>query len=118
MQLIAIHSIQRRGENDTLVAIAPKTVFDASGDEAAFLIAAGAARQVTGKAAATPTAPATEPDDTTRATPTAPDELAGMTKADLIRFAADNGVEIDEKASKADILETLRADLAAGDELV
>ena len=41
-----------------------------------------------------------------------------MTKADLIRFAADNGVEIDEKASKADILETLRADLAAGDELV
>jgi len=44
-----------------------------------------------------------------KAEPEAEDEFGGMTKAELVDYAKENEIDIDEGAKKADILEAIRA---------
>lgn len=108
MKLIAVHSIQRRDDKGRRETIAPKASFEADPAEGERLVKAGAAKKPA-KAKAEP-APAEDqgPGDV---------ELTEMTKAELVKFAEDNNIEVDASAVKAEVLNTIEAALA-GDDLV
>lgn len=117
MTMTAIHTIHRRDpKTGVLEEISPKHTFEpSSAAERDRLLVLGAAKDG-GKAAPKPAAK--EPEDEGGGGDNDTAKLDDMTKAQLVSFAKDNGIEIDASASKADVLETIKADLASGEDLV
>lgn len=111
MNLIAVHAIQRRDAKGLRDDIAPRAAFEASGDEAAYLLRVGAATKAPGQVIEGEAEPVSASDD-------ADVELTSMTKAQLVQFAKDHDIEIDASAKKDEIVDTLDAALRADDDLV
>lgn len=116
MKMIAVHLIQRRDAQGKRVEVAPRQEFESEGAEADFLLRSGAARKAGGTSSPSKAPP--EPVAEKKPAQAATGSVEGMTKAELVKYAADNGIEIDEKGSKQDILDTITADQTAGDDLV
>lgn len=113
MNLIAVHAIQRRNDKGQRADVAPGAPFEASGDEAAYLLRVGAARKAPGQTIEHDVEP--EPE---KAAGDSDVELTSMTVKQLVQFAKDHEIEIDETAKKAEIVDTIDAALRADDELV
>lgn len=136
-KLIAVHYLQLgSGVKGVIDEIAPGKAFMARDDEL-FLVERGAARKpradekdmtvvnravsTTGQAQVTKLAADDNDEGTDEGNEGSVEvDLADMTKAQLIEFAKAEEIEIDEKANKPVILETVQAALAArsGDGLI
>ncbi len=111
-QLIAVHEIQHRDDKGQKAVIAAGAAFETTPEQEAYLLRVGAAREAKGGASAPKVTeqPAAGTGDAA--------DLDTKTKAELIKFAEDNDIEIDASANKPVILDTIEAALAADDDLL
>jgi hypothetical protein len=109
MQLIAIHQIERR-QKGRVQTIAPGQSFSATDTEADALLASRAARKSGSVEKETPTVTVSATQGPDMGKPEAPADLESMTKAELVAYAEQNGVDLAPNATKADILATLAGD--------
>lgn len=109
MQLIAIHQIERR-QKGKVQAIKSGQTFSATDKEAEGLLASRAARKAGSVETETPTVTVSATQGPDLGKPEAPVDLESMTKAELVAYAEQNGVDLAPNATKADILATLAGD--------
>lgn len=117
MSHTAIHTIHLRDKNGVASEVEPGEPFvPSSAKEGERLVKIGAAKAAASKAASSKAASSKpEQKDETKSSAKPLDE---MTKAELVAYAKEENIEIDESANKGDILETIKADQDSENELL